>query len=310
MRSIIPRTRILGLGIAALALAFAEDSDAHPHHEAPAVVPASVDLTAPSTIPAVDVTIGSLPIEVFTRALGRCTWQADARDTDSGATVAFCPAGTAPITSAVSIEDYEGGDHHHLVNLSPGVNSWAGAPIDGLFDGEGLSDSHPQSHGEPPPDLTTVASFTSTASGSGTSIHYNYTGTNEPNDLRTLCCESLEQRSDLDELENCRYESELVPVEPESDPDLAGQYVATLACSGGRHVTSGGCHAQFLHDSEWGLTGSHPYVNGDTLEHPDGAHATTPGETGWACRLDREPFMWAPPTVYEEGIGITVLCCY
>jgi hypothetical protein len=251
-----------------------------------------------------------LPIEVFIRALGRCEWQADGFDTGAGGIMAYCPAGTAPITSAVSIDDYEGTEHNHLVNLSPGVNSWAGVAIDGVFDGEGLSDSHAQFHGEPPPDFTTVASFTNTANGSGTSIHYTYTGNSEPNDVRTLCCESLDQRSDLDELENCRYESELVPVEPESDPDLAGQYVATLACSGSRHVTSGGCHAQFLHDSEWGLTGSHPYVNGDTIEHPDGPHATTPGETGWACRLDREPLMWDPPTVYEEGIGITVLCCY
>ena len=97
-------------------------------------------------------------------------------------------------------------------------------------------------------------------------------------------------------------------VVPETHPDLPGQYVASLACTEG-HITSGGCYTQFLHDSDWSLTGDHPYVGGDTTQMPTGDHDTTPGETGWACRLDKEPIIFDDPDDYDEAIGVTALCC-
>jgi hypothetical protein len=301
MRRTIPSTWIIGLGVAVLSLSIVERSRAHGDHHASPGLPSSFSSKPEASPTAV------LPISVFTHSLGRCVWERTARDTATGGLVLECANDTAPINTAVYVASYNDPEHDHLVVLSPNVSEWAGVGVDGMVDGEGLADSHV--HGESPPDATTVETFANTATQSGAGIHYVDTGPDASNHVLALCCESLENKPDLDELENCRYETELVAVESETHPDLTGQYVATLACSQGR-VTSGGCFTQFQHSiSDYGLTGSHPYVDGDAFQHPDGAHSSTTGETGWACRLDGEPELeFTTPDVAE--IAITVLCCY
>ena len=241
--------------------------------------------------------------------LGRCRWRAESADTGTGGVLAQCEEGEFPVTAGV-FHGGEGGTlvHKGIVNLSPAWWMNLGVQNDGFLDGEALSDSHPQVHGEPPPDGVETEFFAPNVGGSG--IHYEQGSgaPNEPNHIRTLCCETLPPKPGIGALRDCHYETALVEVVPETHPDLAGQYVASLPCTSGR-VTSGGCHAQFLHSSDWALTGSHPYVDGDPMQMPLGSHATTPTQTGWACRLDSEPSMYPDPNAYDEGIGVTALCC-
>lgn len=299
MRSRTSIPWILALVGAAASLALAVRGEAHPGHAAePLPSPEGPSAAADPSV------VGRT--RLFTTVLARCLWEGSSSTTWAGGTLAACDENMFPVSSGVYIANYSDPVHDHLVNLSPAIAEWNGVGVDGILDGEGLSDSHPAVHGEPPPHTTTAEQFANTPKIAGSGVHYNYTGDDDPNEIRTLCCESLDDSS-KNELESCRYETALVPVQPETHPDLAGQYSAHLACSSGR-VTSGGCYAQFLHDSEWGLTSSHPYVGGNTLAHPSGSHSSTPGETGWACRLDREPEMYANQP-YDEAIGITVLCC-
>jgi len=295
MRAIVKSKSTLALGVVALTLLVAEDSRAHGDHA-----------TAPALLRLGPVEVS--PITVFTHSLGRCVWQRSSEDTASGGLVVECGSGAVPINAAVYVASYLDPEHDHMVNLSPAfAGEWNGVALDGIIDGEPLADAH--QHGEPPPDNATTEAFANGTTLAGGGIHYVDQGPTASNEVLTLCCESLDNKPDLNELENCRYDTEMVAVAPETHPDLLGQYVATLACSQGR-VTSGGCSTQFLHSSaEYGLTGSHPYVNGDGFEHPDGAHSTTPGETGWACRLDDEPVL-ALATPEVAKVAVTVLCCY
>lgn len=272
---------------------------------------------APTAPHAIDVPVpnpgglggGTLLLDSPFDTVGRCRWRGASSTTATGGTQAVCEDGEFPFSSGLFVGEYEQTDHRGIVNLSPAWWENNGVQTDGLLDGEGLSDSHPEVHGEPPPDGVATENFDPDWGGSG--VHFEL-GTGAPtrdNEIRTLCCDDLPAKLGIGALTDCHYESALVLVDPESDPALAGQYVASLACSQGR-VTSGGCHAQFLHDTgEWALTGSHPYVGGDPMQMPSGAHDSTPTETGWACRLDQEPSMYSDPDAYDEGIGVTVLCC-
>lgn len=300
MRQRNPARWLLGLVAIVPSLVCIARESAHPgQHTAP---------PRPNVAP--DPIVDPPPINVdvlFPHALARCEWHAQNSLTDSGGVMAHCQADAVPIASGVYLADYEDLEHKGLVNLSPAIFEFDGVTVEGVFDGNPLSDDHAQIHGEPPPDGTAAETYANTTNDSGTGIHYLDLGSapTHSNEIRTLCCESLESNANLNELEGCRYESAFVLVAPETDPDLPGQYVAKLACSTG-HITSGGCYTQFLHSSDYALTGNHPYVDGDGMQHPDGPHGATPGETGWACRLDHEPVIDG----YNEGIGITAVCCH
>jgi hypothetical protein len=302
------RTSTLGnwlsrIALVAVGLGIVHRGDAHPGHREVNRSPAPEGEIDQGVSPSTTI---FQPLSTY--ALGHCVWQAESAYTSYGGVFATCDDGFVPVTSAVYLENYDDPVHAGLVNLSPGVWEWDGTQNDGEFDGAGLSDDHAQIHGEPPIDGITTELFANTPSVSGSGIHYIDNGTyDDPNEIRTLCCESLDASANLDELEGCHYESAFVPIEPETDPDLPGQYVATLACSTGR-ITSGGCYTQFLHGSDWALTSSHPYVDGDPMQHPSGSHGSTTGETGWACRLDHEPVIDVPANNIE-GIAVTALCC-
>lgn len=313
MRSSIKITLTIGMA-AVISHSVARDSVAHTGHASPAAPSMGHGAEphhATEAPPPNPGGFGDGPLFVDSRfdTVGRCRWRATSSDTATGGTQALCEEGEFPFSSGVFIGEYEQSDHRGIVNLSPAWWQNNGVQNDGLLDGEGLSDSHPQVHGEPPPDGVATENFDPDVSGSG--VHFE-NGTGAPqrdNEIRTLCCDDLPAKFGIGALTDCHYESAMVLVDPESDPALAGQYVASLACTEGR-VTSGGCHAQFLHDTgEWALTGSHPYVGGDPMQMPSGAHDSTPTETGWACRLDQEPSMYSDPDAYDEGIGVTVLCC-
>ena len=305
---IIATTSLFG----ALGLVTAQDGAAHGGHHHAHEPAAKLAGDAPTPLPSFDPTPidpddwTPFPVDSPDDTIGRCRWRAETQNTGAGGVLAQCEYGEFPVTSGV-FHDGDGA-HKGLVNLSPAwwMNNFV--QNDGILDGEGLSDSHPQIHGEPPPDGAETEHFLPNVSGTG--IHYEHgTGApNESNEIRTLCCEELPPKPGIGALEDCHFETELVEVIPETHPDLPGQYVASLACSSGR-ITSGGCYTQFLHTSTWALTGSHPYVDGDPMQMPNGTHGSTPTETGWACRLDSEPSMYPDPNAYDEGIGITALCC-
>jgi len=319
-RTSITLTLVVAAGISPL---FALDGAAHPgahlghHQDAPVVEPAphhditlgvaSSPAAKPTPSGTLEPLIPSWPwLDDPADTIGRCRWRAESANTGMGGVLADCEEHQFPITAGVFIPEYDDPAHEGLVNLSPGWWMMNGVQNDGILDGEGLSDSHPQIHGEPPPDGIETEDFVADVSGSG--IHYvNLPAPQHDNEIRTLCCETLPAKPGIGALTDCHFETALVPVVPETHPDLAGQYVASLACSEGR-ITSGGCFTQFLHNSEWSLTGDHPYVDGDPMEMPAGTHGSTPTETGWACRLDQEPIISYPPD-YQEGIGITALCC-
>jgi hypothetical protein len=288
---------ILGVVLAAASQSVGTSSDAHPSHGHARDVVAGGDRKS----------IAVQPIALHTTALGRCKWRvADDYTTQAGGVHALCPDEVVPIAAGIWRPEYEEEIHPGLVSLFPAVTEIDGVGIDGIYDSAALADD-PTWHGEPIEGGTTAESLANAAAVTGAGLHYvENSGLEEPSTSLVLCCESLEN-TDKNELEDCRYEGEYVPVEPESDPDLPGQWVASLACSSGR-IVSGGCYPQFLHASDWALTGSHPYVDGDTLEHPSGAHLAQPTETGWVCRLDREPSIDSPPD-NVEGIAVTALCC-
>ena len=246
-----------------------------------------------------------IPIGQPGDTVGRCEWRAQSSLTDSGGPFAACEAPMFPVTSGVFIEEYDDTEHRGLVVLSPGWWELDGEVSDGSLE-EPLTDEHP--HGEPPPDGMQTEFFDPDLAATG--IHYALSTSTavHNNDVRTLCCEPLSRKPGIGALTDCHFETALVPFVEETDPDLAGQHVASLACESG-FVTSGGCYVQFEHShTEFSMTGSHPYVGGDPMEMPHGAHSSTPGETGWACRIDREP-VGVAEGAFVGKVGITALCC-